>query len=34
VVDDIEDTDNLLEVAGRVSGVEDVIDELDVRALQ
>jgi hypothetical protein len=34
VVDDIEDTDNLLEVAGRVSGVTDVIDELDVRALR
>ena len=34
VVDDIEDTDNVLEVAGRVSGVRDVIDELDVRALE
>ncbi len=34
VVDDIEDTDNVLEVAGRVSGVRDVIDEMDVRALE
>jgi hypothetical protein len=33
VVDDIDDTDNLLEVAGRVTGVVEVIDELDVRAL-
>ena len=34
VVDDIEDTDNVLEVAGRVSGVRDVIDEMDVKALE
>lgn len=34
VVDDIEDTDNVLEVAGRVTGVAEVIDELDVRALE
>jgi len=34
VVDDIDDTDNLMEVAGRVTGVVDVIDELDVRALE
>jgi BON domain len=34
VVDDIEDGDNVVEVASRVSGVADVIDELDVRALE
>jgi hypothetical protein len=33
-VDDIEDSDNAVDVAGRVSGVTDVIDELDVRALE
>lgn len=32
-VDDIVDTDNLTEVAGRVTGVDEVIDELDVRGL-
>jgi osmotically-inducible protein OsmY len=34
LVDDIDDTDNVLEVAARVSGVRDVLDELDVRALE
>jgi hypothetical protein len=34
VVDDIEDSDNVLEVASGVSGVSEVIDELDVRALE
>jgi hypothetical protein len=34
VVDDIDDSDNVVEVAGRVAGVVDVIDELDVRALE
>ena len=34
VVDDIDDTDNMIEVASRVNGVVEVIDELDVRALQ
>ncbi|HSH22297.1 MAG TPA: BON domain-containing protein [Candidatus Caenarcaniphilales bacterium] len=34
VVDDIDDTDNLAEVASRVSGVAEVIDELEVRALE
>jgi hypothetical protein len=33
VVDDIDDGDNVMEVAGRVAGVVDVVDELDVRAL-
>jgi hypothetical protein len=32
-VDDIEDTDSLTEVAGRVAGVDEVIDELEVRGL-
>lgn len=32
-VDDIDDTDSLTEVAGRVSGVTEVIDELEVRGL-
>jgi hypothetical protein len=32
-VDDNEDTDSLTEVAGRVTGVEEVIDELEVRGL-
>ena len=34
VVDDIEDSDNVVDVAGRVAGVVDVIDEMDVRALE
>jgi len=34
VVDDIDDGDNVIEVAGRVSGVVDVLDELDVKALE
>jgi translation elongation factor EF-1beta len=34
VLDDIEDTDNVLEVASRVAGVVEVVDELDVRALE
>jgi len=29
-VDDLTDTDNALEVAGRVPGVEDVIDEMEI----
>jgi hypothetical protein len=29
-VDDLTDTDNALEVAGRVPGVEDVIDEMEM----
>ena len=29
-VDDLSDTDNALEVAGRVPGVEDVIDEMEI----
>lgn len=33
-VDDLTDSDNLLDVAGRVEGVEDVIDELRVRGLE
>ena len=31
MVDDLADSDNALEVAGRVHGVVDVIDELEVR---
>jgi hypothetical protein len=34
VVDDIEDSDSLLEVAGRVQGVSEVIDELEVSSLR
>ncbi len=30
VVEDIEDTDNIIEVISRVSGVEEVVDELEV----
>ena len=30
VVEDIDDTDNIVDVIGRVSGVEEVIDELDI----
>lgn len=33
VVDDIEDSDNLLDVAGRVEGVDEVIDELEISSL-
>jgi osmotically-inducible protein OsmY len=33
VVDDIDDTDALVEVAGRAPGVAEVIDELEVRGL-
>ncbi len=33
-VDDVEDTDNMVEVASRVTGVAEVIDELEVRSLQ
>lgn len=33
VVDDIDDTDNLTEVASRVAGVAEVIDELEVRGV-
>jgi hypothetical protein len=34
VVDDVDDSDNVVEVASRVSGVDEVVDELDVRALE
>ncbi len=34
VVDDIEDSDNALAVAERVAGVAEVIDHIEVRALQ
>lgn len=34
VVDDLEDTDNIIEVITRVTGVDEVIDELEVRALE
>ncbi len=34
VVEDIDDSDNVLAVIERVAGVEDVIDELEVRALE
>jgi hypothetical protein len=30
-VDDIDDTDNITDVIGRVAGVDDVIDEIEVR---
>lgn len=33
LVDDLTDSDNALAVAGDVEGVEDVVDELDVRGL-
>jgi hypothetical protein len=33
-VDDVEDSDNMAAVASRVSGVEEVVDELEVRALE
>ena len=32
-VDDIDDTDNIVEVISRVAGVEDVIDETEVRGV-
>jgi hypothetical protein len=32
-VDDIDDTDNITDVIGRVRGVDDVIDELEVRGV-
>jgi hypothetical protein len=34
VVDDVDDSDNMAEVASRVSGVAEVVDELEVRALE
>jgi hypothetical protein len=34
VVEDIDDSDNVLAVIERVAGVQDVIDELEVRALE
>ena len=33
VVDDIDDTDTIVEVISRVAGVDDVIDELEVRGV-
>jgi hypothetical protein len=33
VVDDLDDTDTIMEVVGRVSGVDEVIDQLDVRGV-
>lgn len=33
VVDDIDDTDNIVEVITRVTGVDEVIEELDVRGV-
>jgi osmotically-inducible protein OsmY len=33
LVDDIDDTDNVVEVISRVSGVDEVIDELEVRGV-
>ncbi len=33
VVEDLHDTDTLVEVVGRVTGVDEVIDELEVRGL-
>jgi len=33
VVDDLEDSDNVIEVVNHVSGVADVIDELEVRGI-
>jgi hypothetical protein len=33
LVDDLDDSDNLVEVASAVNGVEEVIDELDVRTM-
>ncbi|HEY7024787.1 MAG TPA: BON domain-containing protein [Candidatus Limnocylindrales bacterium] len=32
-VDDIDDTDNVTDVIGRVTGVDDVVDELEVRGV-
>ena len=34
VVDDVDDSDNVVAVASRVSGIDEVVDELDVRALE
>ena len=34
IVDDVEDSDSVIEVASRVAGVDEVIDELDVRAIE
>ena len=34
MVDDVEDTDNMVEVVSRVAGIDNVIDELEVRALE
>lgn len=34
IVDDVDDSDNVVAVASRVSGIDEVVDELDVRALQ
>jgi hypothetical protein len=34
MVDDVDDSDNVIEVASRVTGVAEVIDEMDVRALE
>jgi len=34
LVDEVDDSDNVVEVASRVSGIDEVIDELDVRALE
>ena len=34
VVDDMDDVDNLVDVAGRVNGVDEVVEELEVRALE
>ena len=33
VVDDLDDSDNVIEVAGRVVGFDHIVDELEVRAL-
>jgi hypothetical protein len=34
VVDEVDDSDSVVDVASRVAGVDEVIDELDVRALE
>jgi hypothetical protein len=34
LVDDVDDTDNVVSVASRVTGIDEVVDELDVRALE
>jgi osmotically-inducible protein OsmY len=33
VVDDLDDTDNIVEVITRVSGVDEVVEELEVRGV-